>query len=132
MVSIVMITPQRLQLSRQRGFRLQAASLALNGLPAARVARPGRFGNMFRVEPGTGCWWCMLDRENGLQFRTKLGACRQAVMCYAEQVEADPTLKAAIVEQLKGRNLACFCPLDDEYGSRFPCHADIQLAVANA
>ena len=30
-----------------------------------------------------------------------------------------------IKEQLKGKNLACFCPLDK------PCHADILLKIAN-
>lgn len=29
------------------------------------------------------------------------------------------------IEQLRGKNLACFCPLDQ------PCHADILLQIAN-
>ena len=29
-------------------------------------------------------------------------------------------------EHLRGRDLACWCPLDE------PCHADVLLAVANA
>lgn len=124
--------PQRIQLSRQRGFRLQAASLALNGLPAMKVTRPGAFGNPFRVEEGTGWWWCMLDRDNGLCFPTKEAASRQAVVLYAEKVEADASLKDLIKHQLRGHNLACTCPLEDPYGRRFPCHGDFLLELANA
>lgn len=41
--------PVRLQLSRKKGFRLQEASRALNGLEAVNVARPSRWGNPFKV-----------------------------------------------------------------------------------
>jgi hypothetical protein len=44
-----MTAPVRLRLSRARGFDLQAASRALNGLPALNVARPGPLGNPFVV-----------------------------------------------------------------------------------
>jgi hypothetical protein len=39
--------PVRMRLSRAKGFNLQAASLALNGLPAVNVARPSKWGNPF-------------------------------------------------------------------------------------
>ena len=39
-----------MQLSRHAGFNLQAASRALNGLPAKRVTRPGKWGNPFTIE----------------------------------------------------------------------------------
>lgn len=42
-----MSEPIRLQLSRRKGFDLQAASRAANGLEAVRVARPSVFGNPF-------------------------------------------------------------------------------------
>ena len=42
--------PRRMQLSRRRGFSLQAESKALNGLPAKRVTRPGPWGNPFTIE----------------------------------------------------------------------------------
>lgn len=45
------IRPQRLQLSRRKGFRLQTASRALNGLPAVNVARPSKWGNPYRAAP---------------------------------------------------------------------------------
>lgn len=39
-----MTKPVRLQLSRRKGFDLQALSIATNGLPAVSVARPGKRG----------------------------------------------------------------------------------------
>ena len=45
-----MTRPVRLQLRRSRGFDLQAASRALNGLPAVVVSRPSPFGNPFTFE----------------------------------------------------------------------------------
>lgn len=41
--------PVRLQLSRRKGFDLQALSLATNGLPAVNVARPSKLGNPFTM-----------------------------------------------------------------------------------
>lgn len=43
-----------------------------------------------------------------------------------------PDLTAVIRTELAGRNLACWCPLVDEDGQPFPCHADVLLAIANA
>lgn len=51
-----MTTPVRLQLSRRKGFDLQAASRAVNGLDAVNVARPGRWGNPFDFRPSVFCW----------------------------------------------------------------------------
>ena len=33
--------------------------------------------------------------------------------------------------ELTGRDLACWCSLEDEHGDRVPCHADVLLRVAN-
>jgi hypothetical protein len=44
-----MANPLRLTLSRRKGFNLQAASHAANGLPATTVVRPGRWGNPFVI-----------------------------------------------------------------------------------
>lgn len=44
-----MVKPVRLQLSRRKGFSLQALSRETNGLEAVNVARPSKWGNPFRV-----------------------------------------------------------------------------------
>lgn len=80
--------PQRLQLFRSKGFRLQEASLLRNGLPAVNVARPSRWGNPFTVE-NTG--------------RVP------AVLRFA--CEVPPLLD---LTPLRGKNLACWCRADQE------------------
>ena len=94
--------PVRLQLSRQKGFNLQALSMATNGLPAVNVARPSRWGNPYKVGSDGG-----LDR------------CLNA---YRKMMENNPV----IATELRGKNLACWCK------QGWPCHADILLEIANA
>jgi hypothetical protein len=35
------------------------------------------------------------------------------------------------IDELADRDLACWCPLEDEHGNRVPCHADVLLELAN-
>jgi hypothetical protein len=41
-------------------------------------------------------------------------------------MERDPQATALMIKRLRGKNLACWCPLDQ------PCHADTLLEIANA
>jgi len=70
-------------------------------LPAntVSVARPGKWGNPFTVENSAGA---------------------DPVQRFAEEVA--PSLN---VKRLRGKNLACWCRLDE------PCHADVLLKLAN-
>ncbi|NYZ61993.1 DUF4326 domain-containing protein [Luteimonas deserti] len=99
-----MSPPVRLQLSRRRGFDLQAASRDRNALAARVVARPSRWGNPFRI---------------GVH-----GDRAECVALFAAwMASAPPGLDPTA---LRGFNLACWCSLDG------PCHADVLLALANA
>ena len=100
--------PIRLRLSRRPGFSLQAASRAANGLPAVTVARPGRWGNPFRV-----------GADGIPDAASAVALFRQGLM---RQLKQEPERLAP----LRGHNLACWCPLDQ------PCHADVLLEWANA
>ena len=102
--------PVRLQLKRIKGFNLQDLSRSTNGLEAVVVSRPSRWGNPYKVDeydPDYGS----IDREFAMEL-------------YQEFYESSDLFK--YIYQLKGKNLACWCPLDQ------PCHADILLEVANA
>lgn len=110
--------PKRVQISRKKGERLPAGTV--------RVARPGRWGNKYRIEhqaAGT-YWWVMTDRENGIPFSTRSAAQRCAVQMFRESLTCEVIGKAKA--ELQGRDLACFCSLDQL------CHADVLLEVANA
>ncbi|WP_345783797.1 DUF4326 domain-containing protein [Luteolibacter rhizosphaerae] len=99
------MVPTRLQLSRRKGFRLQEASTLMNGLPAAKVARPGPWGNPFKVGIDGDATECVRRFEEITRRR----------------LETEPGFLAP----LRGKNLACFCSL------QAPCHADVLLELAN-
>jgi hypothetical protein len=106
-----MAKPVRLQLSRKRGFNLQALSLETNGLPAVNVARPSKWGNPFKIgEPGTP------DAASAVaEFRDLLGPQSSNVFPLYMPIEDVRT-------DLRGRNLACWC-------GDGPCHADVLLKL---
>ncbi|MEM7300697.1 MAG: DUF4326 domain-containing protein [Pseudomonadota bacterium] len=107
-----MTAPIRLQLSRKKGFRLQDHSKSINGLEAVNVARPSKWGNRFRV--GEPIW-----------PRRKGATAQEAVDAYRRFECIGPAFGSMVVRELKGKNLACWCPI----GS--PCHADVLLEIAN-
>lgn len=58
--------------------------------------------------------------------RTALRAAHAAsVARYRAYLDATPELKAAARDELRGKDLVCWCAPD------LPCHADVLLAVAN-
>ncbi|MBI4922589.1 MAG: DUF4326 domain-containing protein [Devosia nanyangense] len=115
--------PRRMQLSRHKGFSLQAASQALNGLPARRVTRPGKWGNPFSITE--------VSERFGLDAEA---AQAKAVAMCADWLRGklDPKLSPGkppsrdeIRAELGGHNLACWC----KPGT--PCHADVLIEMAN-
>lgn len=91
------MTPVRVQLSRRRGWRMPPNTV--------KVSRPTKWGNP----------WTYKDR-------------RLACAAYRAWIDTAPFGKRLAAEarrELAGKNLACWCPLDQ------PCHADVLLEVAN-
>lgn len=113
-----MAKPVRLQLSRKRGFNLQALSMATNGLPAVNVARPTKWGNPFRV----GC--------AGGAYTAKVMNQRHAWNLYRSVAPDNERLVEAARSELRGMNLACWCKLP-EPGFKDECHAAVLLELAN-
>lgn len=111
--------PQRIRLSRRKGFDLQAASRALNGLAAVNCARPGPWGNPFVVGiDGT--------REECVRLHAHLlnGMLALTTKTTPEEQQGYREYLKANIGFLRGKNLACWCLGD-------PCHADALLEVAN-
>ncbi|WP_269582004.1 DUF4326 domain-containing protein [Roseibium sp. Sym1] len=99
--------PVRIQRKRTKGWNAHEA--AGNGLPIAYVHRPLKWGNPFVFPRGN-----KVAQERAVHcFETALRGGRLSFNC--EEVR----------RELKGRNLGCFCRLED------PCHADVLLAIAN-
>jgi hypothetical protein len=116
--------PQRMQLSRQRGFNLQAASEALNGLPAKRVTRPGKWGNPFSIEATADKYGLNHDEAQA----KAVALCAQWLRGALDPKlsPAPPPSRAEIRAELQGHNLACWC------APGTPCHAEVLIELANA
>lgn len=112
--------PRRIRLSRAKGFNLQAESRKLNGLPAVKVDRSTPWGNPFIVGKHAGRMEC------ARLLRVLAGgyACLSAGPPALEQQGWYEYMRLHI-HQLRGKNLACWCPLDA------PCHADALIEIAN-
>lgn len=113
-----MTKPIRIRLSRARGFRLQAVSDAINGLPAVNVARPSKWGNPFKVAPAFESAECKFPEI------TQKGAVSLFRERYEMALSQYQHTRDAMAE-LRGKNLACWCGPDE------PCHADVLLEMAN-
>lgn len=123
-----MTKPTRIQLSRRKGFDLQAHSRAVNGLPAVVVARPSRWGNPITkrdfddvqdilfasgAKPLSGTW----QRYAVKWFDAWIGGETLGM--------GTPPSVESITADLSGKNLACWCRPGQ------PCHADVLLVLAN-
>ena len=145
-----MADPVRLQLSRRKGFDLQALSRGVNGLPAANVARPGKYGNPYPVakvelalakshdwagrctSPLYLSWAESHFRHiDKTALRAELAelAQRTAVALFAIEVAQFERYDRAELQHwlgpLRDKNLACWCELGR------PCHADVLIELAN-
>jgi hypothetical protein len=109
------VRPVRLQLSRRKGFDLQALSRATNGLPAVNCARPGKWGNPFSIGMTEHC---------GVPFAEPLTR-KRAIELHRGAIECQLRDFPRALEELRGKNLACFCGLHE------PCHVDTYLDLAN-
>lgn len=114
-----MTKPVRLQLSRRKGFDLQAHSRAVNGLPAVKVDRSTRWGNPYKAARNATYGWCAQGAGKFELVRNEAEARRKLLELFRHRA------MRCVVEDLRGSNLACWCALDQS------CHADILLELAN-
>lgn len=100
-------TPHRVQLSRIKGWRMPPNTI--------KVARPSGWGNPWVVGG--------IDHATGETVRDRAHAARLFEERWFGGAHA--SLEADAIHELRGYNLACWCPLDK------PCHADVLLRIAN-
>ena len=101
--------PVRIQRKRTKGWKMPPNTVY--------VGRPSFWGNPYAVgKPwrvsGASTYYVTEPQHAISLFREYLN----------RLLEAQP---AGIIHQLRGKNLACWCPLDQ------PCHADVLLEIAN-
>ncbi len=115
--------PQRMQLSRHKGFNLQAASEALNGLPAKRITRPGKWGNPFSIAD-MAAKYGLDDEAAQVKAVALCGEWLRGTIDPKLSPHAPPS-RDEIRAELRGYNLACWC----RPGT--PCHSEVLLEIAN-
>lgn len=115
-----MTMPERIQRRRTAGWRMPEG--------AVYVGRPGRWGNPFTVD-GALESGCAHTPDEAQQLVVD---CFRSCLTHGELSEwwftGGASRFIAIAEdldQLRDRNLVCWCPLDQ------PCHADVLLDLAN-
>lgn len=124
--------PERIQRSRKKGARMPKG--------AVYVGRPTVWGNPFK-DHSMGVEWSVELYERaiiGPRADAEIGEEAEAMFyAYAEKVTGDPNglnwyyNAQHIRDELGGKSLACWCPLEDEGGNPVPCHADVLLELAN-
>ena len=114
--------PKRIQRKRSRGWRMP--------LGAVYVGRPTKWGNPWSVDD----YFRVGYSGNGFDalrvivdiYRAWIaGTDRAHMVLYIDQM-GRPSRTPPDYRELRGKDLACWCPLDQ------PCHADQLLELANA
>lgn len=95
--------PKRYQRKRTKGSKLPRGVIY--------VGRGSQFGNPFKEGDPTTVKGVYVTRESAVRMFRRL----------AEQ----PANVATIQKKLRGRDVACWCPLD------VPCHADVLIEISN-
>ena len=114
------MTPVRIQRKRTKGWRMPDGAIY--------VGRPSRFGNRYKADD---CGECLYDAGH-MGSHAPLGP-DGAVHEYRSWLNVELWhFDATFLASLRGRDLVCWCPLEDEAGIRVPCHADVLLELANA
>jgi hypothetical protein len=122
--------PIRVQRSRKKGSKLPPNTVC--------VTRGTKYGNPFKVVK-LGYEWGIypFHPEYHRLYNTKREATLASIELYKKSLlnythggsTKDMIIDLAVIESiqndLKGKNLACFCKLDE------PCHADFLLKIAN-
>lgn len=98
---------KRVQMTRKRGGWRAAHP------DAVIVARPSKWGNPYAC--------------TGPNDRARVTQLFREYLAQPENAEK----RAEIRAELRGKDLACWCPLTDEHGNPVPCHADVLLEIAN-
>lgn len=119
-----MTKPIRIQLSRRKGWRMPPNTV--------KVCRPGRHGNPWKIRQlsPSGRWVVEGPRAPmfGHMCGNEEGARLLAVKLHRESFDGPngDQLRKQAQDDLRGKNVACFC------GLNVPCHGDTLLEIANA
>lgn len=118
------MSTQRIQRKRTAGWKMPEG--------AAYVGRPTRWGNHYTLDRLSAHEYVVLDAK-GAEIPDSWGGRNFAAKCAVDRFRSDllwdfstfADMREDYIWRLRGRDLACWCPLDQ------PCHADVLLEIAN-
>lgn len=107
--------PRRIQRQRAKGWRMPPNTVY--------VGRPTVYGNDWDPRDADAYWvprqdwkaWAVAKYREDFERRGWIGYIASERFMHLGEIQA----------ALRGKNLACWCPLDE------PCHADVLLEIAN-
>ena len=110
---------ERVQLSRKKGWRMPPNTVI--------VSRPSYWGNQWEVWRDEDGQWTVSNDSEHTNVDSKTQGIALAVRLHAERERKllNGYGGASRILELRGKNLACWCKLDQ------PCHADVLLELAN-
>lgn len=106
--------PKRIQRKRVKGWKMPEGAIC--------VSRPTRWGNPWKVGRGA----TRAEFQECVDSYRKWIAARDSDLSRSGRVTPEGPYSMQIRAYLRGKDLACWCPLDQ------PCHADVLLEIANA
>lgn len=109
-----MTTPQRIQLKRTRGWRMPPNTV--------KVDRSTKWGNPF-IQGQEAKFFV-----SGLMVKDR----RHAFVLYQSNAPLNEKLVAMARAELRGKNLACWCPTPHEPYQKDECHAAVLIEIANS
>ena len=112
---------------------------------AVYVGRPSLFGNPWTREDAEGQYsrepwreWCVKAYRREIEhwgmlvdYEAMVSERKGAEIRSRWDAGEFETFKELIALELRGKDLACWCPLEDVDGNPVPCHADVLLEWAN-
>lgn len=105
---------ERIQRKREKGWRMPPNTVS--------VTRPGKWGNPWKgITQSVAVAWFRKDLLHEMAAKggpSVTEGTHSGVSEYFWKMGQS-------IEELRGKNLACWCPLDQ------PCHADVLLEIAN-
>ena len=117
---------KRIQRKRTKGWKMPENT--------KYVGRPTKFGNPFKLTPDGWIMCYSVNRKNldpWIYWSATGGFCLTDVVELYERWMTGEFKQSCLpappnIEELKGKNLACFCSLDK------PCHVDVLLKMLQA
>ncbi|MFJ9037928.1 DUF4326 domain-containing protein [Streptomyces sp. NPDC102406] len=130
-----MTAPVRIQRRRTKGWRKPAGAVYVGrgskwGNPCTQVRMPALDGSEWEREGRLGK---TSGQHHGFRHPdgtttshlVKDATREQTVAMFRDWINQRPSLADAARAELAGRDLMCWCPLDE------PCHADVLLSLVN-